>query len=92
MISKGQETMMCDNCTLGYGTEENETITHCDCCGRRMFVDDSYRTEDGFICESCIDNYYQVCDCCGEYIHIDYIRYMRDTQEYLCIECLEEEE
>lgn len=91
-ISKGASTMMCDECTLKYGTEENDMVTHCDCCGRRVFVDDAYLIDDEYVCPECLKQYYQQCDSCGEYYHIDFLKYSHKTGKYLCDYCYDEEE
>ena len=36
------ESFMCDECSLEYGEFDSETFTTCDCCGRRIFVDESW--------------------------------------------------
>ena len=61
------ETMRCDDCELKYGTEENDVYTSCDCCGARIYIDDSVCVgDDGdIVCDSCFQNHCFVCDCCG---------------------------
>lgn len=90
-ITRGQNTMMCDECELEFGDENNEFVTTCECCGRRIFTDDTYRTEDGPICSECIRDYYIVCSNCGNYTHQDNIKYSTRSQSYLCETCFEEE-
>lgn len=90
IISNGAGTMMCTNCELHYGTEVNDTFTYCDCCGRRMLVDDSYVVDDEEICPICIEEHYAQCENCYEYVRNDDIKYNEDTQQYLCEYCMEE--
>ena len=52
---------------MNYGTEENDVYTSCDCCGARIYIDDSVCVgDDGdIVCDSCFQNHCFVCDCCG---------------------------
>ena len=61
------ETMMCPDCELKYGYEENDNYTHCTCCDTRLWVDDAYWVGDECLCQSCFETQAFVCDCCGDY-------------------------
>lgn len=89
-ILKGTNSMMCADCELQYGDGNNDLITYCDCCGRRVFIDDTYNTNDGTICPQCIDRYYRACDCCGDYVREDEMIYEAETENYVCRYCHEE--
>ena len=86
------ETMRCDDCELNYGVEENENYTHCECCGRRIYVDDAYVVGDNeeLVCWQCYESNCFRCDGC------DYVYYNEDkhfdpeTETYLCSHCVEE--
>ena len=86
----GADTMLCEQCEFEHGHSESELFTYCDCCGRRIYVDDSYAVGDEGWCEHCFDKYAKRCDCCGEASHIDYIHYHERTQQYVCEYCEEE--
>lgn len=89
IIPKGGGTMMCEECNLEYNIYD-DTIISCDCCGRRIYIEDAYRAGDEFLCEGCIDEYYSICDQCDEYYRNEEIFYDSETDQYLCRECLEE--
>lgn len=91
------ETMRCDDCELQFGTEENDVYTSCDCCGARIYIDDSVCVgDDGdIVCDSCFRNYCFVCDCCGgvfydqQKVFIPNEEYEEDGQWY-CRGCYED--
>lgn len=86
----GADSMMCENCELTYGQSENEMFCTCDCCGRRIFTDDATFIENSqeYVCEDCLNKYYQRCECCGDWVPSDYIKYSEITQQYVCSYCL----
>ena len=80
---------------LKYGTEENDIYTFCDCCGARIYIDDSIPVNDGneYVCESCYNKYCFTCDCCGEvYYNEDKIFVSDDENEesgsWYCRHCV----
>lgn len=90
IIPNGAGTMMCSDCELEYGSVINDIFTYCDCCGRRMYVEDAYHAEDEEVCGSCIEKYYTQCEECCDFVRTDFIKYDEKTQRYLC-ECCQEE-
>ena len=83
----GSDTMMCEECELKHGTLENDLFTHCSCCGRRVYAEDTTWVEEEQVCESCVDNHCTQCEDCGEWMFNEHIRYNEDTDEYLCEYC-----
>tara|TARA_Y100000310_G_scaffold339816_1_gene433687 strand:- start:3093 stop:4793 length:1701 start_codon:yes stop_codon:yes gene_type:complete len=43
---------------------------------------------DGYVCESCRDNYY-VCNGCDEYVHSDYVNWNEESDTSYCESCYE---
>lgn len=66
-VITNSETMRCDDCELAYGTECNDTYASCDCCGTRIYLDDSIYVEGAgeYICEHCYDSQCFICDYCS---------------------------
>lgn len=87
----GAGSMMCEKCELKYGTSDNDMFTYCDSCGRRIFTEDAYSIEDDYICEDCFNKYCRKCEKCGKITWGDYIHFDEKTNQYLCDECLYDE-
>lgn len=85
----GNETMMCSYCDPKYDDFDNDYY-YCDCCGRRIYYDETYDLEGETLCEECYDNLTARCHQCGE----DYFRYNLtlnlEDEEYYCSECYNE--
>lgn len=86
------ESFMCDECTLEYSTTDTETFTTCDCCGRRIFVDDSWIVDGDEVCEDCIKNECFYCEDCEEYHFMEHRIYLEEEDRYVCTNCAEEME
>lgn len=91
------ETMRCDDCELNFGTEENDIYGACDCCGRRIYVDDAVAVgDDGdLICNSCFHTQAFFCDCCGgAYYEADRVFVLDENNEedglWYCRSCYED--
>lgn len=91
------ETMRCDDCELEFGTEENDVYGSCDCCGARIYVDDSICVgDDGdLICDACYQTQCFVCDNCGE-VHYNTNRHFvnlgknENDEAWYCDACYED--
>lgn len=83
------ETMRCDDCELLYGVEENENYGSCACCGRRMYIDDSYIVGDceEFVCYQCFHSECFVCDSCDQAYYNEDKFYCVETETYICKHC-----
>ncbi len=97
-IITNPEIMRCDDCELEFGIEDNDIYNTCDCCGARIFVDDSIGVGDEgeIVCESCYDNYCFVCDDCGcvyyneEKVYIPGTDYYPEEGIWVCKQCYED--
>lgn len=85
------ETMMCTECELEHGHTENENYGVCDCCGRRILLEDAWYVNDyEHVCDECYNKYCFTCEDCGNvYYNIEKI-FDEETNEYLCSWCNEE--
>lgn len=86
----GSDSMMCENCELEHGTENNDLITTCSCCGGRMFTEDAYWVDDEEWCENCYNEYARRCECCDYVFRKEELFYDEKTQQYVCEFCLNE--
>lgn len=81
------ETMMCDECDLQYGEFDTEIYTTCDCCGRRIYIDDAWYVDSDEICEDCMNNECFVCEDCEELHYNSDKVYIETEDKYVCTEC-----
>ncbi|MDD7645945.1 MAG: amidoligase family protein [Ruminococcus bromii] len=68
---------------------ENET-TLCACCGQRIWLTDNAGNDNTPLCQTCYDQSYMTCSECGRLIHCEDSYYLDDSDEPLCLTCLEE--
>lgn len=66
---------------------------YCECCDDAYRSDDLYtvydrRGHERHVCESCRDNYYEICEQCGEWHHRDDMTYVESMDGYVCEDCL----
>lgn len=78
--------------------EENNEERICEDCGRVLDPDEElvealdYNGNVIMICKDCADSdYYRTCDDCGRLVHVDYTRYIEDSGETVCEDCLHED-
>lgn len=86
------DTMLCTDCELEYGHCDNEDIGYCECCGRRILMDDSYPVSVGYgefqyVCSYCADTECIRCESCGNLVYSNDICFDRQTESYLCTDC-----
>lgn len=63
---KSPSLLFCKECALEYSDMENDDIIVCDCCGKRMFIEDSQTLEMGeSLCDECVENNTERCAHCG---------------------------
>lgn len=75
----------------GYGYYCRDCCSYCECCEEYHIGDSHYiDSEDIYVCDDCLDEYYKYCSCCDEYVHRDTITYIEDENRYVCDSCLEE--
>lgn len=79
------DRLICPECL------ENET-TLCACCGQRIWLTDNAGNDNTPLCQTCYDQSYMTCSECGRLIHCEDSYYLDDSDEPLCLTCLEEEQ
>ncbi len=63
----------------------------CTCCGKEN-VELHAVTDDDYVCDECLDNYYSRCDKCGQYWDIFAVdMVLTDDERRLCPDCAEDE-
>ena len=77
------DRLICPECL------ENET-TLCACCGQRIWLTDNAGNYNTPLCQTCYDQSYMTCSECGRLIHCEDSYYLDDSDEPLCLTCLEE--
>ena len=77
------DRLICPECL------ENET-TLCACCGQRIWLTDNAGNNNTPLCQTCYDQSYMTCSECGRLIHCEDSYYLDDSDEPLCLTCLEE--
>ena len=91
-IEAGENTMLCPECELRYGTVDNDSYGHCDYCGARHYYDDLIYVEYGDVtlCPSCFERHAVRCDRCDRYMLTEEAHYDESRNEYYCADCWEE--
>lgn len=79
------DRLICPECL------ENET-TLCACCGQRIWLTDNAGNDNTPLCQTYYDQSYMTCSECGRLIHCEDTYYLDDSDEPLCLTCLEEEQ
>lgn len=82
----GHTYFVCDDC-------EPDDYEICDDCGELVEKDRTYTTHDNrIICENCYDsNEYFTCELCGKIVEDCNIVHIKDTEEFVCYDCAEED-
>lgn len=89
-LISNSETMMCDDCEIEYGHEENDIYGVCDCCGTRIVRDDATWVGDELVCDACFAKECFICECCDEVFYTADRIYDKKYGEYTCPWCYEE--
>ena len=91
-IIHNPETMRCDYCEEEYGFEENDYYGRCECCGRRIYLEDASVVGDNeeYLCEACVESECFICDECGELHYNSEANYLADPGEWYCNYCYNE--
>ena len=84
------DSMLCESCELEFGNSESDQFAYCDCCDRRMVVDNAhYISSNGYmVCEWCYQDRIKQCECCGGEYFADDIIYDKSTHTYRCHTCM----
>ncbi|MDP8269439.1 MAG: hypothetical protein P9L97_11995 [Candidatus Tenebribacter davisii] len=65
-------------------------LTYCSCCNDAIEGESTY-TEDGEVCDYCLNNYYSYCSECERYHHENTtMNFIEDENNYLCESCYDE--
>ncbi len=81
------ETFMCNDCDLQYGTFNADIYTTCDCCGRRIYIDDAIIVGEDEVCEDCAKTECFYCENCEEIYYNDSKVYLEEEDRYVCCDC-----
>jgi len=76
-----------------YGDDTNSGylgLTYCSCCENAIEEESTY-TEDGEVCDYCLNNYYSYCSECERYYHENItMYYIENEHQYVCESCYDE--
>lgn len=65
-----------------------DCVTECDFCGEYHLRDDMTETEDGMVCEHCLDEEYGYCECCNTWQRLVNLNWYEGDECYVCDDCL----
>lgn len=85
-LKSDDELMVCPMCVA-----DTDAII-CNCCGAVMRPGEAIwvESEQDYICQNCLENYFITCDRCGEVVHIDTAHFDEEREAYFCDGCLYE--
>lgn len=90
-IVEDSGSMICTDCELEYGTELNDNIGVCACCGRRIIVNDAMEVESyDFVCNECYEENCFVCDRCGCVYYNEHQYWDKSRGRIICPSCKDE--
>lgn len=81
------ETFMCKDCDTQYGEFNSDIYTICDCCGRRIYIDDAIIVGEDDVCEDCARTECFFCEECEEIHYNDNKVYLEEEDRYICTQC-----
>lgn len=81
------ESFMCDECDMAYGEFNEDIYTICDCCGRRIYIEDALNVGGDEVCESCARNECFYCEDCEELCYNEDKVYVEEEDIYICVGC-----
>lgn len=79
-------------CWVGDDPYCSDCVTYCEVCGEYEVNDEAtwIESEDRYVCQDCLENYYTYCDECGKYECNEHITYIEEYDRNVCHNCLEE--
>ena len=83
------DSLLCEECELEFGDSQDDRYGYCDCCDRRMVIDDAHFIESAgqLVCEWCYDSLVTRCERCGlDFFNTD-LTYDKDIHSYVCCGC-----
>lgn len=81
------ETFMCDECDMEYGAFNEDIYTICDCCGRRIYIEDANEVDDDEVCNDCLLSQCFLCEDCEEIHYNEDKVYLEEEDMYVCADC-----
>lgn len=68
----------------------HDCCSYCECCDEWHLGDEFYiHSEQRYVCEYCLGEYYRYCEECGEYEDKDDCTWIESIDGYVCNDCLE---
>lgn len=68
-----------------------DCVNYCNCCNEYTRDDVTYiESEDRYVCDDCLNEYYEYCTGCDEYVDRDDMTYVESEDECYCRSCLED--
>ncbi len=92
--------VVCLDCGELHDVQENDSVTctgcdreksYCECCESRFHEHDVtwVDSEDGYVCDRCLERDFTWCDYCKDYHRDDYTTYVDSVGESVCDNCLD---
>lgn len=101
-INHCAEALFCADCGCVIDDEDNgvwidgslycrSCVNYCDCCGEYTRDDVTYiESEDRYVCDDCLHEYYEYCEDCGEYFDRNNMTFVESEDAYFCDDCIED--
>jgi hypothetical protein len=68
----------------------SDCVEYCERCGEYHRNTPTYiESENRYVCQYCLENYYEYCEECDEYVDSRYTTYVESENIYVCDECLD---
>ena len=70
----------------------DDCVTWCECCDEYEVSENCtwIESESIYVCESCLENYFERCEHCGEWFRREDMRYVESSDRCVCDDCLDE--
>ena len=83
------DSLLCEECELDFGDSQDDRYGYCDCCDRRMVIDDAHFIESAgqLVCEWCYDSMVTSCENCGNDFFNTELTYDKNIHSYVCSAC-----
>ena len=83
------DSLLCEECELDFGDSQDDRYGYCDCCDRRMVIDDAHFIESAgqLVCEWCYDSMVTSRENCGNDFFNTELTYDKNIHSYVCSAC-----
>ena len=83
------DSLLCEECELEFGNSQDDRYGYCDCCDRRIVIEDAHFIESvgQLVCEWCYDSLVTRCEKCGNDFFNTDLTYDKDIHSYVCCNC-----